>query len=84
MLDGSPVYIHYVHSCPLPQASARVTLPSGAYSPSLDKLEQALELIREATVSGGFLLNTDLAVLIDVGADAIYDEVTKTLSLKPL
>ena len=58
------------------QANARIPLPNGAYSAPLDRVEQALDLIREATVSSGFQINVDVAVLIDVKADTLYDEVT--------
>lgn len=61
------------------QAASRVPLPNGAYSPPLDKLEQAVDMIKEASVNAGLQFNTDMAVLIDVGADTLYDEVSVPL-----
>jgi enolase len=52
-----------------------VTLPNGAYAPALDKLDQGIDLIKEAVVNTGFQYNVDVAILIDVGADMLYDEV---------
>lgn len=50
-------------------------LPNGAHPSSLDKFEQGIDLIKEATVNAGLQINTDVAVLIDIGADLLYDEV---------
>lgn len=41
----------------------------------MDKMELALDLVKEATINAGFLLNTDLAIFVDVGATMLYDEV---------
>ena len=50
-------------------------MPNGAYSPSLDKLEQGLDLIKEIVTSVDLQLEVDVAIFIDVGADGLYDEV---------
>ena len=41
----------------------------------MDKPEQALELLQEATRMAGRELNTDVGVIIDVGADRLFDQV---------
>ncbi len=58
------------------QASARGSLISGAYCPSLDKPEQGLDLIRDAARNAGFELNQGMGVIVDVGADRLFDEVS--------
>ena len=50
--------------------------PNGAYSPSLDKLDQGVDMIKEATSSAGFRFNADVAVLVETGSNMIYDEVS--------
>ena len=41
----------------------------------MDKPEQALDLLQEAIRMVGLELNKDVGVLIDVGADKLYDQV---------
>ncbi len=41
----------------------------------MDKLDQALDFIKDVSVTAGLRFNTDFAVLIDIGADTLYDEV---------
>lgn len=41
----------------------------------MDKFEQALDFIKEASQNVGLHFNIDFAVLLDIGADALYDEV---------
>lgn len=55
-------------------AGSRATVPNGAYSASIDKLDQGLDLLKEAATNAGFQFNVDMAVLIDMGAGAVYDE----------
>lgn len=61
------------------KGSSRVTLPNGAYSSSLDRLDQGLDLIKEATANAGFQFSVDVGVMIQVGSEAIYDEVSSPL-----
>ena len=42
----------------------------------IDKPEQALDLLQEATRSAGMQLNQDMGVMIDIGADKLYDQVS--------
>ena len=41
----------------------------------LDRAEAGLELVREAASQAGLALSEDLAVVIDVGADKLFDQV---------
>lgn len=50
-------------------------MAGGAYCPTLDKLEAGLELIRDAAVNSGLTLGEDISILIDVGAERLYDQV---------
>ena len=72
----------YVEISPLPtlslsllQVSGQATLPNGAYCPALDKPDQGLELIRDACKNAGLQLNENIGVIIDVGADKLFDQV---------
>ena len=58
-----------------PQVAGGATLPSGAYCPVLDRLEAGMELVREAASQSGLTLGKDLSVIIDVGADGLFDQV---------
>ena len=49
--------------------------PSGVYCPALDKLESGMELVREAVEHSGLSLGEDLSILIDMGADRLFDQV---------
>ena len=61
---------------PPPQPSSQGTLiSSGAYCPPVDKPEQALDLLQEAATRAGYQLNTDVGVIVDVGAEKLYDQV---------
>ena len=57
------------------QGSGQGRLLSGSYCPTLDKPEQGLELIREAARNAGCELNQGMGVIVDVGADTLYNEV---------
>lgn len=50
----------------------------------MDKPDQALQWIEEATTSAGFQCGKDVGVLIDVAAERLYDVVrdTNTLSVR--
>ena len=41
----------------------------------LDRAEAGLELVREAALQAGLALSEDLSVVIDVGADKLFDQV---------
>ena len=41
----------------------------------LDRAEAGLELVREAASQAGLALSEDLSVVIDVGADKLFDQV---------
>ena len=60
-----------------PQPSGQGALVSGAYCPAIDKPEQALDFIQEAARNAGFELNQGIGVIIDVGAERVYDEVER-------
>lgn len=62
------------------QASGHGSLVSGAFCPPLDKPEQGLDLIRDAARNAGFELNQGMGVIVDVGADKLFDEVTILIS----
>lgn len=57
------------------QVSGQATLPNGAYCPALDKPDQGLDLIRDACKNAGLQLNENIGVIIDVGADKLFDQV---------
>ena len=57
------------------KASGLATLASGAYCPTLDKPEQAMDILQEAVKNGRLTLGESLAVLVDVGAERIFDKV---------
>ena len=58
------------------QAAGGATLTSGgAYRPPLDKLEAGMELVKEAATHSGLTLGNDFSVLIDVGAEKLFDQV---------
>lgn len=57
------------------QVAGGATLPGGAYCPVLDRLEAGLELVREAATQSGLTLGEDLSVIIDMGANRLYDQV---------
>lgn len=61
----------------LSQPSAQGSLTAtGAYCPVIDKPEQALDLLQEAIRSAGMQLNQDVGVMVDIGADKLYDQVS--------
>ena len=45
----------------------------------IDKPEQALDFIQDAARNAGFDLNKSVGILIDVGADKLFDEVSTGL-----
>ena len=49
--------------------------PRRAYSPPLERLEAGLELVREGGRECGLALGQDFSVVIDIGADRLYDQV---------
>ena len=57
------------------QVSGQATLPNGAYCPALDKPDQGLDLIKDACKNAGLQLNENIGVIIDVGADKLFDQV---------
>lgn len=61
--------------CSPGQVAGGTSLPSGAYCPILDRLEAGLELVREAATQSGLTLGEDLSVIIDVGANRLFDQV---------
>ncbi len=63
------------------QTSGHGSLVSGAYCPPLDKPEQALDLIRDAARNAGFEVNQSMGVIVDVGADRLFDEVSALLTV---
>ena len=62
-------------SSPPLQVGGLATLPNGAYCPALDKPDQGLDLIRDACKNAGLQLNENIGVIIDVGADKLFDQV---------
>lgn len=69
------VFLLHVVSFPPYQVAGGATLPGGAYCPVLDRLEAGLDLVREAATQSGLTLGEDLSVIIDVGANRLYDQV---------
>ena len=49
----------------------------------IDKPEQALDLLQEATRSAGMQLNQDVGVMVDIGADKLYDQVSHVAAYWP-
>lgn len=66
------------------QVGGQATLPNGAYCPALDKPDQGLDLIRDACKNAGLQLNENIGVIIDVGADKLFDQVSWEISIKTL
>lgn len=54
----------------------------GGFAPSLESNEQALELLLEAIRSAGYEVMNHFYLALDVAATEIYDEATKTYSLR--
>ena len=72
----------YYIPCSFPsQPSGQGALVSGAYCPVIDKPEQALDFIQEAARNAGFELNQGIGVIVDVGAERLYDEVSSCKTL---
>jgi len=44
----------------------------------MDRVEQALDLLQEATQSAGMQLNQDVGVMVDIGAEKLYDQVSNS------
>ena len=57
------------------QSSASCTQPNSPYAPTVDKAEQAMQWIEEAATAAGFQCGKDVGVMIDVGAERLYDMV---------
>ena len=55
--------------------------PRGAYVPPLDKLEVGLELVGEAASLSGLTLGQDISVVVDIGADRLFDQVCVSVSV---
>ena len=49
--------------------------PRRAYCPPLEKMEAGLELVREAGTECGLILGQDFSVVVDIGADRLFDQV---------
>ena len=59
-----------------------MTFPSGAYSTTLDKLDQGVDFIKEASHNAGYQFGVDVAVLVGIGVSHIYDEVISLEALR--
>ena len=55
--------------------------PRRAYCPPLDRLEAGLDLVREAGDTSGLTLGQDFSVVVDIGADRLFDQVSACLSV---
>jgi len=53
----------------------------GAYCPLLDKTDVVMDLLREACKEAGLQLGEQVHVWINVAADNMFDQVTKTNQL---
>lgn len=58
------------------QVSGSATLPNGSYLMAADKMEQVLDLLKECITQAGLEMNREVLVYVDIGADAIYDQVS--------
>ena len=73
-LHGQQVEI-FINCCCSLQVGGQATLSNGAYCPALDKPDQGLDLIRDSCKNAGLQLNENIGVIIDIGADKLFDQV---------
>ena len=59
------------------QVRGAATVASGAYLCECDKLEQLLDLVRDAVTNMGLQLNREIYALVNVGGEGMYDEVSQ-------
>ena len=57
-----------------------MTADNGAFTPVMDKPEQALDLVRDAISGAGYSYEDDVAVALNFATKDIYDKVRRRLT----
>ena len=53
----------------------------GAYSPVLDKPEQALDYVQDAVAASGYSLGSDVHLVLSCAATDFYDQVLRSIEI---
>ena len=60
----------------LMQPSTNIFADDGAFTPAMDKPEQALDIVREAISNAGYSFEDDILLAITLSTKDIYDQVS--------